>query len=229
MQENIMIWVIKLHALGRKLIDCRGQEGNSLLYSPSSHNGLFCYTKVHFSLEKLFLPTSGGKIQAIWTCGLSLYDQLDVHLVYYWLQSTAWDFGLDSLYHTTRQETRWSLWHVYIYAVFMKNSVLFHVLSWQNRTIMHCKLQQSRTEILNIVHLESIQEFYSRQRVTIFPNCQNGTISSILWLIPPMRMCSWTCLAVFKLWSQLNMPESKARENLGEGDYLCKKQDVWSP
>jgi len=47
MQGNIMTQIIKLHAGGRKLIVCRGHEGNSLYYSLSSHNRLLYYPRVH--------------------------------------------------------------------------------------------------------------------------------------------------------------------------------------
>lgn len=51
MQGNTMTQVIKLHARGRRLIVCRGQEGSSLYYSLSTHNRLLYYPRVHFHLE----------------------------------------------------------------------------------------------------------------------------------------------------------------------------------
>lgn len=64
MQGNIMTQVIKLHAGGRKLIVCRGQEGSSLYYSLSSHNRLLYYPRVHFYLEYQLQPTSQGRTPA---------------------------------------------------------------------------------------------------------------------------------------------------------------------
>lgn len=64
MQGNIMTQVIKLHAGGKKLIECRSQERSSLYYSLSSHNRLLYHPIVHFPLEYQLQPLSQGTIPA---------------------------------------------------------------------------------------------------------------------------------------------------------------------
>lgn len=76
-----MTQVIKLHAGGRKLIVCRGQEGKSLYCSLSSHNRLLYYPRVHFHLDCQLQPLSQGKIPAkISLCSILLYAMLHIFL-----------------------------------------------------------------------------------------------------------------------------------------------------
>lgn len=77
-----MTQVIKLHAGGRKLIVCRGQEGKSLYCSLSSHNRLLYYPRVHFHLDCQLQPLSQGKIPAkISLCSILLYAMLHIFYV----------------------------------------------------------------------------------------------------------------------------------------------------